>query len=82
MRGPGCLQGRDAVDFRLLLGKLLEEFDRGRIRYALMGGFALGVWGVPRARVYMDFLEAGTWNVYPLPEDAPVRAGRAVSGSP
>ncbi len=46
------------MDFKLVLGRLLGEFEARRIRYALMGGFALGLWGVPRATVDMDFLAA------------------------
>ncbi len=44
------------MDFRLVLEKLLHSFEEHKIRYALMGGFALGAWGVPRATVDMDFL--------------------------
>lgn len=44
------------MDFRLVLEKLLNSFEEQKIRYALMGGFALGVWGVPRATVDIDFL--------------------------
>jgi len=39
------------MDFRLVLSKLLTAFEKESIRYALMGGFALGAWGVPRTTV-------------------------------
>jgi hypothetical protein len=37
------------VDFERVFKNLLEGFDRRRIRYALMEGFALGALGAPRA---------------------------------
>lgn len=46
------------MDFKMVLEKLLGEFESRQIRYALMGGFALGLWGVPRTTVDMDFLVA------------------------
>ncbi len=46
------------MDFDKVLNGLLNEFERRRIRYALMGGFALSLWGVPRATVDLDFLVA------------------------
>lgn len=44
------------MDFKTVLGLILEGFQRENIRYALMGGFALGVLGLPRATVDLDFL--------------------------
>jgi hypothetical protein len=44
------------VDFERVLRALLSGFDRDRIRYAAIGGFALGVLGVPRATMDLDFL--------------------------
>ena len=44
------------MDFKLILEKLLTAFKEHNIRYALMGGMALGVWGVPRGTVDIDFL--------------------------
>ena len=35
---------------------LLADFDRGQIRYAAIGGFALSVFGAARATVDLDFL--------------------------
>lgn len=46
------------MDFKTVLGVLLEGFEKENIRYALMGGFALGSLGVPRATVDLDFLVA------------------------
>lgn len=39
-----------------LLHRLLREFERRQTRYALMGGFALGALGAPRATRDLDFL--------------------------
>ncbi len=44
------------MDFKVVLKLILDEFQKENVRYALMGGFALGVLGVPRATVDMDFL--------------------------
>jgi hypothetical protein len=44
------------VDFPSVLKKLLSTFQEYNIRYALIGGFALSLWGVPRATVDLDFL--------------------------
>ncbi|HEX9880642.1 MAG TPA: nucleotidyl transferase AbiEii/AbiGii toxin family protein [Candidatus Binatia bacterium] len=35
---------------------LLADFDDQKIRYAAIGGFALGVLGIPRATMDLDFL--------------------------
>jgi hypothetical protein len=44
------------MDFERVLKNLLQGFDQRRIRYALMGGFALGALGAPRATMDLDFL--------------------------
>jgi len=44
------------VNFERVLEVLLAEFDRRRIRYAAIGGFALGVLGYPRTTIDLDFL--------------------------
>lgn len=44
------------MDFEFVAEKILIAFLNAEIRYALMGGFALGIWGVHRATVDMDFL--------------------------
>ena len=44
------------VDFSQVLKTLLTEFDRRQIRYAAIGGFAMGVLGAPRGTFDVDFL--------------------------
>lgn len=44
------------MDFKLVLEKLLTAFGQQGIRYALIGGLALGAWGVARGTVDIDFL--------------------------
>lgn len=44
------------TNLETLLGRLLREFERRRTRYALIGGFALGAHGAPRATRDLDFL--------------------------
>lgn len=44
------------MEFKLILEKLLGEFERCGIHYALMGGFAMGLMGVGRTTVDIDFL--------------------------
>jgi hypothetical protein len=44
------------MDFPTVLKKLLRAFEEHHISYALIGGFALSLWGAPRATVDLDFL--------------------------
>jgi hypothetical protein len=44
------------MDFERVLKALLVEFRRHKIRYAAIGGFALGVLGYSRATMDLDFL--------------------------
>lgn len=44
------------MDFKLVTQKLLDLFKEQEIRYALIGGFALGFWGVTRASLDIDFI--------------------------
>jgi hypothetical protein len=44
------------MDFKAVLTKLAEDFQRNDIRYALMGAVALGVYGYVRGTVDIDFL--------------------------
>lgn len=44
------------MDFERVLRTLLGEFERGQVRYATLGGFALGVLGAPRGTMDLDFL--------------------------
>lgn len=44
------------MDFKLVLSKLLTAFHEHNTRYALMGGFAIGLWGGSRSTVDLDFI--------------------------
>ncbi len=44
------------MDFKSVLSALIEKFNEHHVRYALMGGFALGLWGVGRTTVDIDLL--------------------------
>ncbi len=44
------------MDFKTVLTTLLKSFQERRVGYGLMDGFALGLWGVPRSTVDLDFL--------------------------
>lgn len=44
------------MDFEQVLRSVLEGFEREHVRYAAIGGFAMGALGVPRATVDLDFL--------------------------
>lgn len=44
------------MDFKTVLGIIIKRFKEENIDYALMGGFALGALGIPRATVDLDFL--------------------------
>ncbi|RJQ22850.1 MAG: hypothetical protein C4560_01975 [Nitrospiraceae bacterium] len=44
------------MDFKLILQKLLTAFEKDGIRYALIGGFAMGLWGGSRSTIDLDFL--------------------------
>ena len=44
------------MDFKAVISSLLKSFNKRRIRYGLMGGFAVGLWGASRATVDLDFL--------------------------
>ncbi len=44
------------MDFKRVLKKLLDTFEKNEISYGLIGGFALGVYGVVRATADLDFL--------------------------
>lgn len=44
------------MDFERVLQALLREFHQQQIRYAAVGGFALGMLNVPRATMDVDFL--------------------------
>ena len=44
------------MDFERVLKGLVEQFERQQIRYAAIGGLALGLLGCPRSTMDVDFL--------------------------
>ena len=46
------------MDFERVLRDLVFDFTERKVPYALIGGFALGALGVPRATMDLDFLVA------------------------
>lgn len=44
------------MDFKTVISNLLTAFEREHLSYALIGGFAVSLWGYQRATVDMDFL--------------------------
>jgi hypothetical protein len=44
------------MDFRIVTEKLITAFRKEDVRYAFMGGYALGLWGVGRTTVDIDLL--------------------------
>lgn len=44
------------MDFKIVIDKLLTAFQHEDVRYALIGGFALGALGITRTTVDVDFL--------------------------
>jgi hypothetical protein len=44
------------MNFRTVTEKLLASFREQDVKYALIGGYAVGLWGVTRGTVDMDFL--------------------------
>jgi len=44
------------MDFKSVLSTLIKRFDENDVHYALIGGLALGLWGVHRATVIIEFL--------------------------
>jgi hypothetical protein len=44
------------MDFKIVFERLLSLFHENNIRYALIGGFAIGLYGVSRSTVDIDFL--------------------------
>jgi hypothetical protein len=48
------------MDFKTVTSKLLTAFEQEHISYALIGGFAVSLWGYQRATVDIDFLVNST----------------------
>ena len=46
------------MDFERVLRDLASDFNEREVPYAMIGGFALGVLGIPRATMDLDFLVA------------------------
>ena len=44
------------MDFKAVTKNLLSAFSHENVTYALIGGYAVGLWGVHRSTVDMDFL--------------------------
>lgn len=44
------------MNFKKTLELLLNDFSKNDIRYGLIGGFALGLWGINRTTIDLDFL--------------------------
>ena len=44
------------MDFEKVLKLIIGEFEKESINYGLIGGFALGIWGITRATADLDFL--------------------------
>ena len=49
------------MDFEIVLKKLIKEFEKNDIRYALIGGFAVGLLGSGRSTMDLDFMESVWW---------------------
>lgn len=47
------------MDFKTVTTNLLKELEHAQVSYALIGGFAVSLWGYQRATVDMDFLVNG-----------------------
>ena len=45
------------MDFQRVVSTLLRDFEHEGIHYAIIGGFAMGLWGATRATVNMDSME-------------------------
>lgn len=46
------------MNFEIVLDSIVTEFNKEKIRYALIGGFAMGALGIPRSTIDVDFLVA------------------------
>ena len=46
------------MDFERVLRDLVSDFSEREVPYAMIGGFALGALGIPRATIDLDFLVA------------------------
>lgn len=46
------------MDLKKAMSMLVTEFEKHEVRYAVIGGFAIGALGVPRSTIDLDFLVA------------------------
>jgi hypothetical protein len=44
------------MDFQKVIQALVGEFEKNGVQYAVIGGFSLGLHGIPRATIDLDFL--------------------------
>jgi hypothetical protein len=51
------------VDFQFVTNTLLKAFEERDIDYAVIGGFALGFWGVTRATVDIDIKNISRFSI-------------------
>lgn len=52
------------MDFKVVIETLTNDFAGFGISYALIGGLAFNLWGVPRSTVMWTFSSSETiWNV-------------------
>lgn len=54
--GKGEGKRKYKMDFEKIVPLIIKEFEKEGIRYALMGGFAMGAFGVMRSTMDLDFL--------------------------
>ena len=55
---PDSLCYNIAMDLKKALSLLVDEFEKNDVRYAIIGGFAIGALGIPRSTIDLDFLVA------------------------
>lgn len=60
------------MDFKSVISNLLTAFERERVIYALIGGFAVSLWGYQRATVDIDFLVNSNDMIKSFPSRAPL----------
>lgn len=52
------------MDFEKVIGLLINDFEKDKINYALIGGFAIGVLGVMRSTMDLEvFREKLDWGL-------------------
>lgn len=51
-----CRRGLERMNFEKVIRRLVDEFEKGSVSYALIGGFAMALRGVQRGTVDLDFI--------------------------